>query len=54
MDFNNLPLQTQLQLILNDLASCHVQGTDALKFGTALKALDTVRQACEQDKQETE
>lgn len=54
MDFNNLPLQTQLQLIINDLASCHVQGSDALKFGTALKALETVRQVqvCEKDKQE--
>lgn len=39
MDFNSLPLDTKLQLILNDLSSCHVQGVDALKYGSALQAL---------------
>ena len=42
MDFNTLPIETQLQLILNDLASCHVQGVDALKYGSALKGLESV------------
>ena len=42
MNFENLPLQTQLQLILNDLTTCHVLGADALKFGNTLKALEVV------------
>lgn len=42
MDFNKLPIETQLQLILNDLSSCHILGADSLKFGSALKGLETV------------
>lgn len=52
MNFNELPLETKLQLILNDLSSCHVQGVDALKFGSALKGLESVIGEVRKDPQE--
>lgn len=52
MNFNELPIETKLQLILNDLSSCHIQGIDALKFGSALQALQSTIEGIRNDPQE--
>lgn len=42
MDFNKLPLVTQLQLVFNDLSTCHVLGIDSFQYGSALKAFQQI------------
>ena len=37
---NQIPIDTTLRLILNNLLSCHVLGADALLYGQTVKMLD--------------